>query len=134
MYCKNCGKEIADGTTFCVDCGTNMAEQPMTDWSNSYFDGKVIGLIGVNLGVFFGSLFSLGFAWPALWCFYLRWIYKHTVVGGYRLKFTGKGIQLFGKYLLWVFLSIITVGIFDLWLPIKYEKWKTSHVVIDKIA
>lgn len=21
MYCKNCGKEVADGTKFCPDCG-----------------------------------------------------------------------------------------------------------------
>jgi RNA polymerase subunit RPABC4/transcription elongation factor Spt4 len=25
MYCKNCGKQIADGTKYCPECGTNNA-------------------------------------------------------------------------------------------------------------
>lgn len=92
-----------------------------------------MGLIGVNLAVAFVSFITLGLAWPALWCFRMRWVYKHTVIGGYRLKFTGKGGQLFGKYLLWVLLTIVTLTIYAWWLPIKYKKWEISHVEIDSM-
>lgn len=97
----------------------------------SHFDGGLLGLIGVNLVVFFVSAITLGFAWPALWCFRLRWVYSHTVIGGNRLKFNGKGGQLFGKYLLWILLTIVTFSIYSWWIPIKYKKWEISHVVID---
>lgn len=26
MFCKNCGKELADGVKFCPECGTNQKE------------------------------------------------------------------------------------------------------------
>ncbi len=97
----------------------------------SYFDGGLLGLLGVKILSAFVSMITLGFAWPAMYCFEKRWIYKHTVVGGYRLKFTGTGMQLFGKYILWTFLTIITIGIYGLWLPIKYQKWETKHIEID---
>ena len=105
------------------------AEEPKKE--PSYFEGKLIALIGINLLTFFLTIISLGFAYPAMYCMKKRWIYRNTVVGGYRLKFTGKGRQLIGKYILWSFLSIITIGIFTLWLPIKYQKWETKHVEID---
>ncbi len=97
----------------------------------SYFDGKLIALIGINLLTALVCTVTLGLAYPAMYCFKKRWIYASTVVNGYRLKFTGKGRQLFGKYILWTFLAIITFGIFALWLPIKYRKWETKHVEID---
>ncbi|WP_195451414.1 zinc-ribbon domain-containing protein [Anaeromassilibacillus sp. 1001302B_160321_C8] len=155
MYCIQCGKQIDDGSAFCPECGSKQEaeiqtvtheainSQPFispssssmanTNWANSYFDGGLMGLIGVNLAVAFVSFITLGLAWPALWCFRMRWVYKHTVIGGYRLKFTGKGGQLFGKYLLWVLLTIVTLTIYAWWLPIKYKKWEISHVEIDSM-
>ena len=100
----------------------------------SYFDGKLIALIGINLLTALVTTVTLGFAYPAMYCFKKRWIYASTVINGYRLKFTGTGAGLFGKYILWNFLSIITFGIFALWLPIKYQKWEVKHVEIDRIV
>ncbi len=100
----------------------------------SYFDGRLIALIGINLLTILVTTVTLGFAYPAMYCFKKRWIYASTVVNGYRLKFTGTGAQLFGKYILWNFLSVITFGIFTLWLPIKYQQWETKHVEIDCIV
>ena len=114
----------------------NGISQPVmgNNWANSYFDGGLLGLIGVNLVVSILSALTLGLAWPALWCYKLRWVYSHTVVGGYRLKFNGKGGQLFGKYILWVLLTIVTLSIYAWWIPIKYKKWETSHVQIDSVV
>ena len=97
----------------------------------SYFDGKLIAYIGINLLTALVSTITLGFAYPAMYCFKKRWIYASTVVNGFRLKFTGTGAQLFGKYILWTFLGIITFGIYTLWWPIKYQQWETKHIEID---
>lgn len=29
MYCKNCGKEIPEGATFCAECGTEVGKMPV---------------------------------------------------------------------------------------------------------
>ena len=97
----------------------------------SYFSGRMIALVGINLLTVLVDVITLGFAYPAMYCFKKRWLYKNTIINGYRLKFTGTGAQLFGKYILWTFLTIITIGIFGLWLPIKYQQWETKHVEID---
>ena len=100
----------------------------------SRFEGRLIALIGINLLTAFLSTITLGFAYPAMYCFKKRWIYRNTIVNGYRLKFTVRGGQLIGKYILWTFLGIITFGIFTLWWPIKYQQWETKHIEIDCIV
>ena len=147
MFCSNCGTQLSDNAVFCSTCGTKTGDttvqaeavQPQVKPApyvpeavltppKSEFDGGFWGLLGVNLLVGLVSVISLGFAFPAMYCFRLRWFYKHTVINGKRLAFNGKGRQLFGRYILWCFLSVITCGIFALWLPIKYKKWETKHV------
>ena len=56
-----------------------------------------------------------------------RWLAKHTIIDGKQLVFDGKGIQLFGQYIKWFLLSIVTFGIYTLWLGIKMKKWVVKH-------
>ena len=89
----------------------------------SYFDGKLIQLIGWGL---LGSIvipFSLGFVFPWWLCKIYGWKADHTIVEGRRLKFNGTGMSLFGHYILWSFLTIITLGIYGWWLIISVNKW-----------
>ena len=37
------------------------------------------------------------------------------------------GGQLFGNYIKWFLLTIITLGIYSLWLSIKMKQWVTKH-------
>ena len=55
------------------------------------------------------------------------WETKHTVVEGRRLKFNGTAIQLFGNWIKWLLLCIITLGIYGFWLSIALKKWKVKH-------
>ena len=71
----------------------------------------------------------IGVAWGH--CIALKWTLKHTVIGGFRLYFDGKAVQLFGNYLKWFFLILITVGIYSFWTPIKYKQWEVKHTKID---
>ena len=60
-----------------------------------------------------------------------KWILKHTIVRGQRLKLTARGSQLIGCFIKWFFLTFFTVGIYALWIPIKYQQWYASHLEFD---
>lgn len=94
----------------------------------SEFDGGLLGLIGVNVLSFIIIFFTLGIATPAALCMKYRWIYKHTVIEGRRLRFVGSGLGLFGHFIKWWLLTIITFGIYGFWLSIKIRQWEVRNV------
>lgn len=96
----------------------------------STFTGGIFALIGHNLGLFFGTLFTLGIAGPWLRCWKCRWLAKNTFLNGKKVAFDGTGGKLWGMIFRWMFLSIITVGIYALWIPVKYRKWITGHIFV----
>ena len=91
-------------------------------------------MIGVNLLCGLLNLISIGLLYPFTVCYKLRWINKHTVINRKKIVFDGKAIQLFGKYILWWFLTVITLGIYGWWLPIKMLKWQTKHTHIKRVG
>ncbi len=93
----------------------------------SCFTGNSVVLRLWKIAIFLGTICSLCLAYPWLRCAYERWIRSHTYVHGCRYKFDGTGGQLFGKYILWCFLSLITLGIYTLWLGVKMQKWLVQH-------
>ncbi|MBD5583911.1 MAG: DUF898 domain-containing protein [Clostridia bacterium] len=93
----------------------------------SQFTGKWYQLLGVTLIsrlVMFTTL-SFGYYWAH--CYIERWYAKHTIIDGIKLTFDGKGIQFFAKCIVWVALTIITLGIYSLFMAIKIKKWTTKH-------
>lgn len=93
----------------------------------SQFTGGAFAYFFRNLAVGLVSSLTLGLLLPAMLCWQQRWVARHTFINGRQQSFDGKGIQLFGKYLLWLLLTIVTLGIFSLWLPVKIKKWTTKH-------
>ena len=93
----------------------------------SKFDGRLIGLIGINILQFLLTVITIGIGTPWAVCMKERWMAKHTVIDCKRLVFDGKGVQLFGQYIKWFLLSIITLGIYSFWLSIKMKQWVVSH-------
>ena len=102
---------------------------PQISTENSYFDGNFWQRLGWIIVSRFLTVITLGLAYPAAVCMLLRWECKHTVINGRRLKFTGKGAQLFGKYILWWLLTVVTFGIFGIWLGLNMKKWTVKHTV-----
>lgn len=98
----------------------------------SYFDGKLIQLIGWNILCFLVNLITLTIAKPFTTCWKMKWKMKHQVILGRRLCFDGNGLQLIGRYILWLVLTVITFGIYGLWLGIKMKKWETKHIHYEK--
>lgn len=100
--------------------------------NESFFDGKTIQLIGINILSIILNFISFGLLSAFTYCYKTKWIIKHTVINRKKLVFTGRAISLFGKCMLWGFLTVITFGIFGLWVPIKKLKWqnKNTHIKV----
>ena len=96
----------------------------------STFSGTAAEDCGLAIFTGFFALITLFLAVPALICMRRRWACKNTAIGGKRLAFEGTGGRLFGKYMLWYFLTIITLGIFGLWLTVKEMRWFARNTVM----
>ena len=96
--------------------------------NNSYFDGGVLGLLGTNLLAGLVSFVPfVGVAWGDV--IKLRWEKGHTVTDSRRLIFAGSVGSLFLKYLVWGILTIITLGIFAIFMPVKLLRWQAEHTI-----
>ncbi len=93
----------------------------------SYFDGGFWGLLGYNLLTNFVTAITFGIAFPWMYCLKQRWIARHTVVCGKRMRFDGTGGSLIGHYLLWLLLTVVTFGIYGWWMNIALKKWITKN-------
>lgn len=52
MFCKNCGKQIAEGTVFCPECGTELSGQANTAEAGqtSEPESKAMGIVAYLFG------------------------------------------------------------------------------------
>jgi len=134
-----------------------------TKVNNSVFTAGLLSLIGVSIlilliiavlggGAFFLAYKTTGFgtepvqlaaiAAVALCVLFalswavvrgIKWECKNTVISGNRVKFKGNAFQLLGNAFKWTFLTIITVGIYALWLPVKIRQWKVKHMELEAV-
>lgn len=100
----------------------------------SKFTGGLLGVIGIGILQFIICVCTLGFGVPWAVCLKESWYVKHTVIDGNKLTFDGHGGQLFGNYIKWFLLTIITFGIYGLWLGIKMKQWVTKHTHMTPVA
>ncbi len=97
----------------------------------SGFTATVFELFAEKLLLLWVSLVTLGFAYPWLKCHYEGFIASKTYVKGRRLSFDGKGKDLAKKYFLWMFLCVVTFGIYSIFLADKLHKWVVEHTHYD---
>jgi len=95
--------------------------------SKSKFTGTILGVIGIALLTYIICVFTLWIAYPWARCIKENWYAKNTYIEGQQLSFDGNGFQLFGKYIIWMLLSIITLGIYLFWVNIAMKKWVVKH-------
>ena len=93
----------------------------------SKFTGGLLGLIGISILQGLIICFTRGIAAPWAICLKESWIAKHTIIDGHQVIFDGTGGQLFGNYIKWFLLCIVTIGIYSLWLGINMKKWVVKH-------
>lgn len=94
----------------------------------SKFTGGAFANFFIEFLTDFVSILTLGLLYPLMLCWHKEWEVSHTYINGRQLMFDGKALQLFGKYLLWLFLSVITFGIYYIFfMSVAMEKWETKH-------
>ena len=101
----------------------------------SKFTGGLLGLIGISIlqGIIMCCTLFIGTPWAL--CLKQSWLAKHTIIDGKKLTFDGKGGQLFGNFIKWMLLTIITFGIYSFWLTIKMKKWVAKHThFVEEVA
>ena len=93
--------------------------------NKSYFDGGLLSYIGWIILVITSC--TLGICYPWALCMIYAWKINHTVIEGRRLKFNGSAIDLFGNWIKWLLLIVVTLGIYGFWVHIKLEQWKVKN-------
>ena len=98
---------------------------------------KVSVFYGTTGGWFINALvasliisFSFGIATPYAYCRMVRWTQENTTYNGQRVVFRGQASSLMGKWLLWMLLTIVTCGIYSLWIPVKLDQWRVSNTTL----
>lgn len=92
------------------------------------FDGGAGSYLGVTILAMLVTICSFGICYPFALVLRERWKAEHTLIEGRRLSFHGTGLGLFGNWLKWGFLTIITLGVYAFWVVPKVTKWKVEHL------
>lgn len=96
-----------------------------------HFDGGAGTYIGTAILATLVTVATLGIALPYAIVLRQRWVCKHTYVEGRRLMFTGTGIGLFGNWIKWWLLILVTLGVYSFWVVPRLTKWKVEHQAFD---
>lgn len=119
-FCKNCGKEISEDAAFCPHCSENLKG---STWNGTVFDTFVNSLVASLI-----ITFTCGLATPWAICYMMKFIIGHAVIDGKTLSFDGTGTQLFGNWIKWFLLTVITCGIYSFWVAPRLYRWVASHI------
>ena len=66
-----------------------------------------------------------------MYCKLIKWRKTHTVIDGKRLDFNGTGGSLFGHWILWELLSVITCGIYSFFVHVALKRWEMQHTTYE---
>ncbi len=101
-------------------------EAPMSE--KSVFKGGAFVNFFIGLLSAVASILTLGFLAPTMICWRSRWVARNTYIGGRRQVFDGKAGELFGPFLLWLLLSVLTLGVYYVFgMSLNVRKWVVGH-------
>jgi len=81
----------------------------------SKFSGGVLQIFLFSICAPILLVISLGLATPYVVCIVIRWICDNSSISGKRYRFKGTAGGLFGRWIKWYLLTIITIGIYGFW-------------------
>ncbi|NEM05488.1 DUF898 family protein [Geodermatophilus normandii] len=96
------------------------------------FDGGAATFVGTGILAALVTICTFGICYPFALVLRERWRAKHSYIDGFPLVFTGSAWALFGNWLKWLLLSIITLGIYLFWVGPRIQQWKWEHTDFDR--
>jgi uncharacterized membrane protein YjgN (DUF898 family) len=94
----------------------------------SKFSGGVFPIFLFCISAPILLMISLGLATPFIVCTVIRWICNNSTIGGKNYRFKGTAMGLFGRWILWYILTIITIGIYGFWSTRNQIIWIIENV------
>ncbi|MBW4258496.1 DUF898 domain-containing protein [Methanobacterium sp. YSL] len=89
-----------------------------SDYTAGLFMTIVFNLVASTIIVL-----SLGILTPFAIVIRQQFVASHTYIEGKQLEFVGTGMGLFGQWIKWFLLTIITLGIYGFWVNLKMHQW-----------
>lgn len=77
------------------------------------------------------TLVTLGICYPFAVVLVERWRAKNTFLMGRPMQFVGTGWGIFGLWIKWFLLCIITLGIYSFWVYPRLSAWKIENTVLN---
>jgi len=87
----------------------------------NWFGTQLLGLL-ITIG-------TLGICYPFAVVLVERWRAKNTYLQGRQLKFVGSAWGIFGRWIGWLLLIIITLGIYSFWVYPRLTQWRIEKTV-----
>src|SRR3954449_9761930 len=91
------------------------------------FDGGAATYVGTGLLAVLITVCTFGICYPFALVLRERWREKHSSIDGFQLVFTGSATALFGLWIRWFLLIVITLGIYMFWVGPRIASWKWEH-------
>lgn len=89
--------------------------------AGSWFGTQILGLIV--------TVCTLGICYPFAVVLVERWRAKNTYLQGRQLQFIGTGWGIFGLWVKWFLLCVVTLGIYSFWVYPRLTQWKVEKTV-----
>ena len=94
----------------------------------SKFSGKVLPIFLFCIWAPFLITITLYLAMPFVLCKATRWVCDNTTIGGKHYRFKGTAGELFGRWIVWYLLTIVTLGIYGFWLIRNQIRWVVENI------
>jgi uncharacterized membrane protein YjgN (DUF898 family) len=91
------------------------------------FCGGAGTYVGTAVLAFLITVCTLGICYPFALVLRERWRATHCYIDGRQLVFNGSAWALFGLWWKWLFLIIITLGIYGFWVGPRIARWRWEN-------
>jgi uncharacterized membrane protein YjgN (DUF898 family) len=96
------------------------------------FDGGAATYVGTGILAMLITVCTFGICYPFALVLRERWRAKHSSIDGFPLVFTGSATALFGLWIKWFLLIVVTFGIYLFWVGPRIASWKWEHTDFDR--
>lgn len=94
----------------------------------SKFTGHWFGLWGIGIVCNLITIISLTLLYPVAVVLKAKWYASHTIIDGEQQVFVGGVGSLYGNYIKWFLLSLITIGLYwQICGRVAVKKWEVRH-------